>query len=65
VVGFGQFLASFAGLLISCLLPGYLIPLVGYRPVFLLMGTLHLAGLAAVHALMLRPAVASLATGTL
>jgi MFS transporter, ACS family, hexuronate transporter len=53
VVGLGQCLASFAGLLFSSLLPGYLIPLFGYAPIFLLLGTFHWIALAAVRFLIM------------
>jgi ACS family hexuronate transporter-like MFS transporter len=57
VIGIGQALASVGGLIFSSLLPGFLISHFGYTPVFLMLGTFHLAGFACVHWLMgdLRP----------
>ncbi len=57
IIGIGQCLASFGGLLFSSLLPGFLITHFGYVPVFLILGTFHLIGFACLHLLMgdLRP----------
>jgi ACS family hexuronate transporter-like MFS transporter len=57
VIGIGQWLASFGGLLFSSLLTGFLVTHYGYVPVFMMFGSAHLIGFASVHFLMrdLRP----------
>ncbi len=50
--GFGVSLGAFGGALFSGLIPGYLIPLLGYAPVFLTMHGFYLLAWLAVHKLM-------------
>ncbi len=49
VIGIGGAAGGVGGVIFSSLIPGYLIPLVGYRPVFLIMGFFYLAGWYCVH----------------
>ena len=51
VIGIGQALASVGGILFSSLLPGFLVSHFGYAPVFVILGSFHLIGLACVHRL--------------
>lgn len=52
IIGIGQALASVGGFLFSSLLPGFVVDHFGYTPIFVLLGTFHLCGFAAVHFLM-------------
>jgi ACS family hexuronate transporter-like MFS transporter len=52
VVGIGGCAGAAGGLLISALIPGYVIQHFGYVPVFVLMGVLHPLALAVVHLIM-------------
>lgn len=49
VIGIGGALGGVSGIVFSALIPGYLIPLVGYKPVFLIMGLFYWAAWYAVH----------------
>ncbi len=57
VLGLGGCLGGFGGVLFSALIPGYVIGLVGYRPLFLVMSCLYMIAMLMVHILMrdLRP----------
>ncbi|HYL74899.1 MAG TPA: MFS transporter [Bryobacteraceae bacterium] len=50
--GIGGFAGGLGGIVFSALIPAYVIPLVGYTPVFLGMGVLYFVGLLALHRLM-------------
>ena len=52
VTSIGGCLGGLGGVLFSSLIPGFVIPLFGYKPVFLGMGFLHLIALSVVHTLM-------------
>jgi ACS family hexuronate transporter-like MFS transporter len=52
VLGIGGCAGAAGGLLISALIPGYVIQHFGYVPVFVLMGVLHPLALAVVHLIM-------------
>jgi len=52
VTGIGGCAGGLGGVIFATLLPGYLIPLVGYKPIFLTFGTFHLTALLLVHLLM-------------
>lgn len=52
VTGIGGFSGGVGSVLFATALPGYLIPLVGYKPIFLAFGGFHLLALLAVHLLM-------------
>jgi ACS family hexuronate transporter-like MFS transporter len=52
VTGIGGCAGGVGSLLFATLLPGYLIPAVGYKPIFLAFGTFHLSGLLVLHLLM-------------
>ena len=50
--GIGGFAGGLGGIIFSALIPGFVIPAVGYTPVFLAMGVLYFIGLVALHRLM-------------
>lgn len=52
VIGIGGALGGVGGVLFSAVIPGYAIPLFGYRPVFLIMGVFYLFAWYAVHRFM-------------
>ena len=52
VTGIGGFAGSLGGVLFATWLPGVLIPMVGYKPIFLTFGLFHLTGVLALHLLM-------------
>ena len=52
VTGIGGCLGGLGGVLFSAIIPGYVIPWLGYTPVFLVMSTFYLIALAVVHRLM-------------
>ena len=52
VVGFGGFMGALGGVIISSLIPGYVISHFGYTPVILCMGLLHLTAFLVVHKLL-------------
>jgi len=52
VTGIGGFAGSLGGVLFATWLPGVLIPIVGYKPIFLTFGVFHLTGVLALHLLM-------------
>ena len=52
VIGIGGAVGGLSGVLFSALIPGFVIPLVGYTPVFLVMGTFYLIAWLAVHKFM-------------
>ncbi len=64
VIGIGGALGGVGGVIFSSLIPGYVIPLIGYKPVFLAMGTFYLIGWFCVHFFMgdLRPIGSKAAT---
>ena len=49
VIGIGGAAGGIAGVLFSAVIPGYVIPVVGYRPVFLIMGFFYVIAWIAVH----------------
>jgi ACS family hexuronate transporter-like MFS transporter len=49
VTGIGGCLGGFGGVIFSALLPGYIVTHFGYTPVFLIMGSFHIAALLVVH----------------
>lgn len=52
VTGIGGCAGGVGSLLFATALPGYLVPLVGYKPIFLSFGLFHLTGLLCLHLLM-------------
>ncbi len=52
VVGFGGFMGALGSVIISSLIPGYVISHFGYTPVILCMGLLHLTAFLVVHKLL-------------
>jgi sugar phosphate permease len=52
VTGIGGFAGSLGGVMFATWLPGILIPLVGYKPIFLTFGLFHLTGVLCLHLLM-------------
>ncbi len=52
VTGIGGCAGGLGGVIISALVPGFIISHFGYKPVFLLMGVLHLTALVIVHRMM-------------
>jgi ACS family hexuronate transporter-like MFS transporter len=52
VTGIGGAAGGVAGVLFSALIPGYVVPWLGYKPLFLGMGCFYLIGLFALHKLM-------------
>lgn len=52
VTGIGGFAGGVGSVLFASLLPGWLIPLFGYKPIFLVFGGFHLTGLLLLHLLM-------------
>jgi MFS transporter, ACS family, hexuronate transporter len=52
VVGFGGFMGALGSVIISSLIPGYVVPHFGYTPVILCMGLLHLTAFFVVHKLL-------------
>jgi ACS family hexuronate transporter-like MFS transporter len=52
VVGIGGAAGGVAGVLFSALIPGYVVPILGYNPLFLSMGCFYFIGLYALHKLM-------------
>lgn len=61
VVGIGGAVGGLSGAVFSALVPGYVVPLFGYTPLFLTIGCFYLVGLYALHKLMgdLKPIEAS------
>jgi ACS family hexuronate transporter-like MFS transporter len=51
VNGLGGAIGGLGGILFSSLLPGWLVPHFGYKPIFLVMGCLHLLALLTFHLL--------------
>jgi len=49
VIGIGGAAGGLAGVLFSAVIPGYVIPLVGYKPVFLIMGFFYVFAWLGVH----------------
>ena len=49
ITGIGGCLGGFGGVIFSALLPGYIVTHFGYTPVFLIMGSFHIAALLVVH----------------
>ena len=49
VTGIGGFAGGLGGILISAIIPGYMVSHFGYTPVFLSMGLFHLTALVVVH----------------
>lgn len=52
VIGIGGFAGSLGGVLFATWLPGILIPVIGYTPIFLTFGLFHLTGVVVLHFLM-------------
>lgn len=52
VTGIGGCAGGFGGFLFSAIIPGFVVSVFGYTPMFLCMGLFHLTGLLAVHRLM-------------
>lgn len=52
VTGIGGFAGSLGGVMFATWLPGMLVPVVGYKPIFLVFGLFHLSGLLCLHRLM-------------
>jgi ACS family hexuronate transporter-like MFS transporter len=52
VTGIGGCLGGFGGVIFTGLLPGYVVSHFGYTPVFLIMGSLHMIAIVAVHLLL-------------
>ena len=52
VVGIGGAVGGVSGVLFSALVPGYVVPILGYTPLFLSIGCFYLVGLYALHKLM-------------
>ena len=52
VTGIGGCAGGLGGVIFATLLPGFLIPVVGYKPIFLTFGVFHLTALLLVHLLM-------------
>jgi len=52
VTGIGGCAGGLGGVIFATLLPGFLIPVVGYKPIFLTFGLFHLTALLLVHLLM-------------
>jgi ACS family hexuronate transporter-like MFS transporter len=52
VIGIGGALGGLGGVIFSALIPGFLIPLIGYKPVFLAMGLFYLIAWLSVHLFM-------------
>jgi ACS family hexuronate transporter-like MFS transporter len=52
VLGLGGSTGGFGGVLFSALIPGYLIGLIGYTPLFLTMSSLYMVAMVVVHILM-------------
>jgi MFS transporter, ACS family, hexuronate transporter len=52
VTGIGGAVGGVSGLLFSAIIPGYVVPALGYKPLFLGMGCIYFVGLFAIHKLM-------------
>lgn len=52
VTGIGSAAGGLGSVMFATMLPGFLIPIVGYKPIFLGFGVFHLLGVLAVHLLM-------------